>query len=269
MTYRTLKMFSILLPTFLIGGFEYIRHDYLLDVMTMEEGNLYITILTLILSFLFATWMFRKLERITARLAEEQAKRAVYEERERLAQELHDGIAQTLFFLNVKLKKGKLDEASAAVSTIDQQVRQAIFNLRALPEAGSSLRLRLEKWLDDFTTLTGIDVNPQLELPDNTFSATEQVQLFGIIQEAFANIRKHSGARQAELILQDTPTGGWQLVIADDGRGITALPEARKGYGLAMMEERAQKLGAAFDIARTPAGGTQLMFTSCKGRLGR
>ncbi|TCP54710.1 two-component system nitrate/nitrite sensor histidine kinase NarX [Tumebacillus sp. BK434] len=269
MTYRTLKMFSILLPTFLIGGFEYIRHDYLLDVMTMEEGNLYITILTLILSFLFATWMFRMLERMNARLAEEQAKRAVYEERERLAQELHDGIAQTLFFLNVKLKKGRLDEASAAVATIDQQVRQAIFNLRALPEEGSSLRLRLEKWLGDFTTLTGIDVTPRLGLPDDRFTATEQVQLFGIIQEAFANIRKHSGAKQVDLTLQETATGGWQLAITDDGRGIAAPLEARQGYGLTMMQERAQKLGADFDITGTPSGGTQLLFTSCKGRLGR
>ncbi|ASS74859.1 two-component sensor histidine kinase [Tumebacillus algifaecis] len=266
MTYRTLKMFSVLVPTFLIGGFEYIRHECLLHVLSMERGNFYITVLTLLLSFLFATWMFRKLEHITARLAEEQAKRAVYEERERLAQELHDGIAQTLFFLNVKLKKGKLDEASAAVSTIDQQVRQAIFNLRSLPEEGASLRLRLQRWLDEFTTLTGIDVTAQLDLPDEYFSAAEQVQLFGIIQEAFANIRKHSRARHVLLTLQETDQDGWQLLIKDDGCGIEVLDEARKSYGLTMMEERAQKLGAAFDISRPEDGGTQLTFTSCERR---
>lgn len=268
MTYRTLKTFTVLLPTLLIGGFEYIRHDWLLDTISMEDGNLYITILTFVLSFLFATWMFRKLRRITDHLAEEQAKRAVYEERERLAQELHDGISQTLFFLNVKLKKGRLDEASAAVATIDQQVRQAIFNLRSLPEESLSLNLRLQKWLSDFSMLTDIEVKERLELPDHYFSSADQVQLFGIVQEAFANIRKHSGAKHVNLTMCQTETGGWQLLICDDGIGIELHEAEQNSYGMTMMRERAQKLGAVFQIERTAAGGTQLSFISEKeGRV--
>lgn len=63
------------------------------------------TLLTLLLSYLFGTWMFGRIQSMNVKLAEEQAKRAVYEERERLAQELHDNIAQILFFMNVQLKK--------------------------------------------------------------------------------------------------------------------------------------------------------------------
>ncbi len=78
---------------------------FLLDVLSMEAGNFYMTLLTLLLSYLFGTWMFGRIQSMNVKLAEEQAKRAVYEERERLAQELHDNIAQILFFMNVQLKK--------------------------------------------------------------------------------------------------------------------------------------------------------------------
>lgn len=135
---RTLKLFTIMPPPVLIGGFEYIRHDFLLGVLSMETGNLYITALTLLLSYLFATWMFRRIGRTNERLAAEEAKRAVYEERERLAQEPHDNIAQILFFLNVQARKGQIDEARSAVSELDHQLRQAIFNLRTVPEEGEA-----------------------------------------------------------------------------------------------------------------------------------
>lgn len=115
---RTLKWLTILLPTLLIGGFEYVRHDFLLDSLSMETGNLYITLLTLLMSFVFATWMFKRIARMNDTLAREQAKRAVYEERERLAEELHDNIAQVLFFLNVQLTKGQISEAREAVSRL-------------------------------------------------------------------------------------------------------------------------------------------------------
>lgn len=108
MSYRTLKIIAILLPPLLIGGFELIRHSVLLDNLSMDVGNYLITILTLIISYVFTTWMFKNIEENNQRLTAEREMRAVYEERERLAKELHDNIAQTLFLLKVNLKKGKL-----------------------------------------------------------------------------------------------------------------------------------------------------------------
>ncbi|MCK9906283.1 histidine kinase, partial [Frankia sp. Cpl3] len=116
------------------------------------------------------------------KLVEEQARRAVYEERERLARELHDGIAQSLFFLNVKLKQDQLDDARIAVSAIDSHVRQAIFNLRSLPEEGSAFSARLDKWLTQWSALSGIDVIHDLAIAEGFFSPAEEVQLFGVIQ---------------------------------------------------------------------------------------
>jgi signal transduction histidine kinase len=267
--YRVLYLLTVLLPPLIIGGFEIIRHDFLLSYMSMETGNVYITILTLLLSFLFATWMFRKIERMNARLIEEQARRAVYEERERLARELHDGIAQSLFYLNVKLKQGQLDDARAAVSAIDNHVRQAIFNLRSLPEEGSHFAKRLEKWLSEWSALSGVDVTHDLVISEDFFTPGEEVQLFGVIQEAFANIRKHARARHAWIKLTADERNQWELTIRDDGAGISLPdPEAKK-YGLKMMRERAKQLGAAIEINRIPSGGTEICLKSGNGGTAR
>lgn len=264
MTYRTFYWLTALLPAIIIGGFEFIRHDFLLPYLSMESGNVYITILTLILSFLFADWMFRTIEKMNAKLVEEQARRAVYEERERLARELHDGIAQSLFFLNVKLKQGHLDDARVAVSAIDNHVRQAIFNLRSLPEEGS-LEQRLEKWLAQWSALSGVDVTPEFNVKDTFFTPAQEVQLFGIIQEAFANIRKHAQARHAWIRLTTQEPKQWTLSIEDDGVGITDESVEAKKYGLAMMRDRARQLQATLEIRQRKAGGTMITLTSQKG----
>jgi len=266
MTYRMLYWFTVLLPPFLIGGFEFIRHDFLLHDMSMEAGNVYITLLTLLLSLLFATWMFRKIERMNAKLVEEQARRAVYEERERLARELHDGIAQSLFFLNVKLRQGQLDDARMAVSAIDNHVRQAIFNLRTLPEDTGSFAQRLDKWLTQWSDLSGVDVISQIELDEDFFTPAEEVQLFGIIQEAFANIRKHAKARQAWMTMVTSADGHWNLTVRDDGVGLGTPEHTAKKYGLAMMRERAKQLHAAFHLDTHTDGGTVIRLTSRKRR---
>lgn len=264
MSYRIFYWLTVLIPTIIIGGFEFVRHDFLLPYMSMETGNVYITLLTLLLSFLFATWMFRTIERMNAKIVEEQARRAVYEERERLARELHDGIAQSLFFLNVKLKQGQLDDARVAVSAIDNHVRQAIFNLRSLPEEGS-LEQRLEKWLTQWSALSGVDVTPQLQIKETFYTPAEEVQLFGIIQEAFANIRKHAQAKHAWIQLTTNEPRGWTLAIEDDGIGMSGLSETSKKYGLSMMKDRARQLQASLDICTRSSGGTIITLTSHTG----
>lgn len=264
--YRRLEIVTILMPPLLIGGFEFVRHLYLLPYISMKTGNFIITGLTLVLSFLYTTWVFRIIRRQQTQLAEEQSRTAVYEERERLASELHDGIAQTLFFLGVKLKQGRIDEAQNAIAMIDDNVRQAIFNLRSLPDTGGGLRDRLCNWLDKWSTMTDIEVEPKLvSLADGRFTPTQEVLLFNIIQEAFNNIRKHSHAQKAGILFQDKPRGGWQMLIWDDGRGICEpSPEANQ-YGLTIMAERAEKLGAVLEIGRRARGGTDLLIKTHGG----
>jgi signal transduction histidine kinase len=263
MNYVKLKMITILLPTAMIGGFEYFRHDVLTNYMSMEAGNFYMTLLTFILSYLFASWMFRHIEQSNIQLGEEQARRAVYEERERLANELHDNIAQTLFFLNIQLQKGHIEDAKSAVSDINNQVRQAIYNLRISPEEGTAFTERINHWLQEWSLVTGIEVKAELLLEADYFRPVEEVHLFGLMQEAFTNIRKHSQASSAALSIR-AEGSSWLLRISDNGRGVNAL-ESQFKYGVAMMKKRAEELHAQLELSNLAQGGTALQVIGHKG----
>ncbi|TLS51564.1 sensor histidine kinase [Paenibacillus antri] len=268
MTYRTLKLFTILLPPVIIGGFEFIRHDWLISHLSMDMGNVYITALTLLLSYLFATWMFKKIERMNRRLAAAEAERAVFEERERLASELHDNIAQTLFFLNVKLKKGEWAEAESAVAEIDRNVRQAIFNLRSKPDEAGSLAARLRKWLSEWQTASGVDVDLELRIEEQYFTVAEEVLLFGIVQEALTNIRKHSNATKTDIRFVTAPNE-WRLTIRDNGTGMRQAPRTENTYGLSLMSDRVRNVGASLEIESLDGQGTNITVRGRKGAAGR
>jgi nitrate/nitrite-specific signal transduction histidine kinase len=272
MSLGKLKLLTILLPPVIIGGFEYIRHDFLLSEMSMESGNLYITGLTLLLSYLFASWMFRSIERNNERLAAEQSHRAVYEERERLAQELHDNIAQILFFLNVQLKKGELQEARSAVSEIDHHLRQAIFNLRTAPEEGATFSSRLAAWLDEWSGLSGIAVDQRIDIADQSMPLAAELQLFSIIREAFTNIRKHSQADHAVIDLRTDKKGqDWHLEIRDNGIGLGDEDTRQKvpnRYGISLMRKQAAELGASLVVRTTSQGGTEIRVSGARENKG-
>jgi len=266
MSLRTLKLLTILLPPLIIGGFEYIRHDFLLPYLSMEAGNFYITVLTLILSYLFGVWMFRNIERSNQTLAEEQYKRAVYEERERLAGELHDDLAQTLFFLNVKLKQGQLEEAKEAVADLDIHLRQAIFNLRTDPEDGTALQDRLHRWLHDWQLMTGIELTTDFRIAPDAFTPSEETQLFGIVQEAFTNIRKHSKAKSATIAIHaESAQSAWRMRIADDGVGLQHDSARPQRHGIPLMRKRANRLGADMEIDSPNGLGTQINIQCIRG----
>jgi signal transduction histidine kinase len=263
MNYVVLRMITILLPTFMIGGFEYFRHQVLLDYMTMETGNFYMTLLTFVLSYIFANWMFRHIEQSNKHLVEEQARRAVYEERERLANELHDNIAQTLFFLHVKLQKGHLEEAKAAVSDINNQVRQAIFNLRSSPDEVTDFVVRIRLWLQEWQLITGITVTDEFIMGDRYFTTMEEVHLLSIIQEAFTNIRKHSGANQVKISLQ-AEQNHWVLSIRDNGQGLPEERMTENKYGMLMMKRRSEEISAEFVYHTIDQSGLEIMVKGTK-----
>lgn len=255
MNYRKLKWVAIILPTLLIGGFEFIRHTEAFSSFSMQAGNVIITVMTLILSYLFANWMFAMIERQNSRIVEEQARRARLEERERLARELHDNIAQMLFFLNVKLRKGHWEEAKKAVQEIENDLRQAIFNLRTEPEKTGNLTERMKQWLEDWQSITGIETEVHMEVPPGHFSQAQEVLLFAIFQEAFTNIRKHSSATNVWFHFT-ADADGWEMTVRDNGVGIQSFESQTKRYGLRMMKERAEQLGATWSIEPAANSGT-------------
>lgn len=258
MAYRTLKILTILVPTIVIGGFEFIRHTLLYPELSMKTGNYIITILTFIISTFYANWMFRTIEEQNQRISKERELRAVYEERERLAKELHDNIAQSLFLLKVDIKKGKVKEAGAILQSIDNNLRQAIFNLRLKPSEHVSFSTRIENWIEEWVTVSGMESKVEIQLENGFFLPQEEVQLFGIIQEAFANIRKHARASVANLQLR-TQGDQWQLVIRDDGVGFVPDEIPPQKYGLLMLKERAAKIDGEVHVQTGEGNGTTIL----------
>jgi signal transduction histidine kinase len=212
--------------------------------------------------------------RLQARLRE----LAVVEERERIARELHDGIAQVLGYVNTKsqaidgyLGDGRVDDAriqlaqlGAAARAVYVDVREAILGLRSPLEPGQGIGLAIEtharRVAEDSRFTLDVSIMPEardLRLPPDTGA-----QVYRIAQEALTNIRKHAGANRVRIRMEASPVT-LRLSIGDDGHGLgrsasgEPTPDVPR-YGLRSMRERAESIGATLDVANDPGGGVRV-----------
>ena len=203
------------------------------------------------------------------RLRQSEAERATLEERTRLARELHDGLAQDLWF--AKLKHERLvaqvpDEARPLAAEVTQaldaaiaEAKYALVTMRA-DERDQPLAELLAETVEDFgqrsglrTEVSAADLPPAL--PPRT-----QAEVLRILQEALTNVRKHADATVVRVAAEVT-AGQLALHIIDNGRGFR--PEETSGDGLGMqgMRERARLMGGELRIASEPSGGTEVRLT--------
>lgn len=195
---------------------------------------------------------------------------AVVDERARLAREIHDGLAQTLAFLKIQaaqmqnyLSRGETERLTstlqASYRTLSDayiDARQAIENLRRTPSV--SLADWVRQAASDYEQTTGQKValdefNLSVEYPPNV-----QAQLIRIIQEALSNVRKHAAAEHV-TIRGIQKLDSVLIEVRDNGKGFA--PEQVDGslrFGLRGMHERAESIGADFQIASQPGAGTIL-----------
>jgi two-component system nitrate/nitrite sensor histidine kinase NarX len=192
----------------------------------------------------------------------------VIQERTRLAREIHDGLAQTLAFLKMQsaqmqaaVNQGDqarlsrlLQENRAALADAYKETRQAIDNLRLSPDEG------LLSWINqaarDFEKACGIQVVVAAASQDVALVPEIQAHLVRIVQEALNNVRKHAHAESVRISFRR-----WEndliLEVVDNGNGFDPedVPLAAQ-YGLRGMRERAELIGAEFQITSQPACGT-------------
>jgi signal transduction histidine kinase len=202
--------------------------------------------------------------------------RAIVEERERIARELHDGIAQLLGFVNNKAMAVRLHLKKRETSQADQQlqqleeasrdlfvdVREAILGLRTTDRAGVGLPSAVGEYVRQFSRLSGIKVELTIgsEVEDSELDAEAELQLLRITQEALTNVRKHSGASRATVSLQKNETG-LELIITDNGAGFQLTSpdaDAPPRFGLSTMRERAESIGGTFEVVSAPGAGTRI-----------
>ncbi len=208
-----------------------------------------------------------------ARLEAQSLRATAMQERQMMAAEIHDSIAQTLTF--VKMRLPLLHDA---VEGCDQaQARRYLGDLRqAVGEAHGSLREivthfrtridprglahALESLVARFRARSGIALDYASRGIPLSLSTEVQTEVFFIVQEALANIERHSQARHAWLSIEGRPVG-FELTVDDDGVGPRPSDEQcdeGSHFGIGIMSERAQRVGGEFTLGPRPGGGTRV-----------
>jgi PAS domain S-box-containing protein len=196
---------------------------------------------------------------------------AVLEERQRLAHNLHDAINQSLFSAGLiaevlpRLWERDQAEARRSLEDLRRLTRGAMAEMRALlaelrpstltdAELGDLLRLLGNAFTGRTNVPTRVTVTGQGVLP-----AEVQVAIYRVCQEALNNVAKHARAGAVEIHLKHEDTA-IELSIRDDGQGFDPEQTASGHYGLSMMRERAEGVGAQLSISSQPGQGSELII---------
>ncbi|MBN2677626.1 MAG: PAS domain S-box protein [Anaerolineaceae bacterium] len=209
---------------------------------------------------------------VNAELYEHAQALAASQERQRLAQNLHDAVNQSLFSAGLiaevlpRLWEREPEAARRSLEDLRHLTRGAMAEMRALlaelrpttltdTELGELLRLLANAFTGRTNIPADVVVDGEGDLPADT-----QVALYRICQEALNNTAKHARAGKVEINLQHTPKGV-ALLIHDNGCGFMQTKMAPSGhYGLGMMQERAKTIGAKLMITSQPGKGTDVII---------
>jgi two-component system sensor histidine kinase DegS len=192
-------------------------------------------------------------------------------ERSRLAQEVHDGPAQVLTNAifqveyiervmehDIRLARTELGFLRQLLRRELGDVRTFISQLRPRVLDQMGLDGSIRETVGNMTALTGLPVAVDLQAPGSRLNDAEQTVVLRIVQEALQNVRKHASASQAS-VANRLEENAWVLEIRDDGRGFdvdSVAVKGRRNFGLQFMRERAELVGARFEVRSGPGDGT-------------
>jgi len=212
---------------------------------------------------------------INAELYQNAQSLAVLQERQRLAQNLHDAVNQSLFSASLiteilpRLWEQDQNEARRSLEDLRRLTRGAMAELRALLAELRPSTL-IDSDLGDLLRLLGTAFTGRTNVPvkltivgQGTLPANVQVSIYRICQEMLNNIAKHAGAGLVEINLMHADAS-IELSIHDDGRGFDPERTSSGHYGLSMMRERAEAMGARLSVNSQPGHGTELTISWAK-----
>lgn len=199
------------------------------------------------------------------------------EERRHLAREIHDGPAQLLNSVVLRIDvcqrlagqdpdrlKHELTQLKDLVRLSLQDVRKIIFDLRPMALDDLGLVPALRQYMKDYQARTGIETDFAFYGNDRRYNPAFEVALFRLCQEALANVAKHAGAARVWITVETTGGQEIKLSVKDDGVGFDP-EQVRPGtggskFGLVGMRERAELLSGSMEIQSAPGRGTKLTF---------
>jgi signal transduction histidine kinase len=197
---------------------------------------------------------------------------AVLAERNRIAQEIHDGIAQA--FTGILLQLGAVEQPasdSGPQSVLLQRIanlareglaeaRRSVMTLRPAPERCKGLESALRELAERSTVPGRITTTLESSAWPHRFTPEHEHELLRIAQEAVSNAVRHARPQMIRIAMADDVTH-WTLSVTDDGTGLPAEPEiaAQDGFGLTSMRERATAIGAEWNIRSRRGAGTSVV----------
>ena len=221
-----------------------------------------------------------------ARLKRENLRIVLTSERQMMAAEIHDSLAQTLAYmkmrmamLNDAIAEASLERSAKYAGDVGQALDDAYGHLRELLVQFRSrmdpmgLEHALQGLACGFQERTGIALRYDNKLTDLRLPPEQESQVFHILQEALANVARHSGATEASMTLEaagdyynatveDNGRGGQGFfAIANRVGGFEEHPALRDHFGLAIMRERAQKIGGRLEVVNLPQGGFRVRLS--------
>ncbi len=201
------------------------------------------------------------------RLNAMQKEAAVSQERSLLARELHDSIAQSLAFLKiqVQLMRDAMDQADPGrmrdvlgVRESYSDVRELLLNFRTRASE-EDIEPALQTTLRKFEQHSGLKASLQMQGHGIPLEPQAQIQVLHVVQEALSNVRKHSGATEVWLDVQQQPQ--WRFEVRDNGRGFEdGLAPDETHVGLRIMRERAGQIGASVEVISARGRGTSVIL---------
>lgn len=207
-----------------------------------------------------------------ARMVENERSAATIAERERIAREMHDSLAQVLGVTHLRLlaltgspglgddARGELGELVALCHDAYLDVREAILGLREASRTDRSLLESLRVYTEKFSRQARIRTELVADVDgEPALGPHGEVQVIRVIQEALTNVRKHSGATRATVRVTGTPDEA-VFEVSDDGVGFdpARVPTDRDRFGLHAMRERTELLGGGLTVDSAVGAGTRV-----------
>ncbi len=211
----------------------------------------------------------------SARLRERDRLSATVAERERIARELHDSLAQVLGVTHLRLRAiganpavqhapdvaHEVDDLAELAQDAYRDVREAILGLRSSSNLERGLVPSLAAYVEKFSRQSGVAVRLESRVArDPDLPPESEIQVIRVIQEALANVRKHAGAAHAVVRLTDDPDGT-TIEVEDNGRGFdaaAALIARDGGFGLQTMRERIELVAGTLAVDSEIGRGTRV-----------
>jgi signal transduction histidine kinase len=238
----------------------------------MQGHNLTLLIVYTLFSLVVAMVPYRINLNIRRRIERE----AIIEERRRIAREIHDGVAQSLSYLNIKTKvvsdslsANNTVQALTEIGEIRQVVQDTYEDIReSIDQLSTEIRSRpivqaLGSYVQEFGNNNGIRIQFDVSRPLTRLSPVAELQLLRIVQEALTNVRRHAMASEIAVKLENT-SQTIEMSIKDNGRGfdLLGLDKSPPGYhGLNIIKERAEGLGGSVNIITAPGQGTEIQVS--------